>query len=198
MSQTQVETSGPAATATNKSSGAIAPNYFVLPIQAEDPLFKAVKAGDDKRVKDILNGQGFDLDAADEDGNTVLHHLILRENPNIVDHIFVKGLLVDVNAPNANDGSTPLHLAVQVPEEGMRRFFVETLLNNGAGDSTRIEDHNGKVPLDLVPSGDDVTRRLILDFNKQATLKDKVDEIEDLDSDDEDEADTAGAKEGEN
>lgn len=105
-------------------------------------LHKAVKVGDDKLIKSLLD-QGANVNARNKSGMTALHYAITKRNSlssEIVELLLEYG--ANINAQNTH-GNSPLYLAAQY----RRDHLVELLLENGA-DHT-IKNNKGKTALDI-------------------------------------------------
>ena len=83
--------------------------------------------------------------ARDKDGNTPLHHAVLRGNSFFFDCFTITPGVTDVNARN-NDGYTPLHVAVTTGVPSVARVLLE----HGADVNARTS--RGATPLHIVPS----------------------------------------------
>lgn len=104
----------------------------------KEVLVKAIEQGDFSTVEKCLKA-GIDVNSINNDGETLLHIAIKKNQNNIVN------LLLDSNASiNAcdNNGKTPLHLAIEY-----NPYYVEVLINHGA-DVNSI-DRDGQAPLHL-------------------------------------------------
>ena len=92
-----------------------------------------------KRVREALNA-GFDLEAADETGNTLLLVACQNVNRKVVEMCVERG--ANINAQN-RAGNTPLHFAMAYDPEGA---LGEYLIDKGANDM--LENKLGLSPYD--------------------------------------------------
>ncbi|MCL5437047.1 MAG: ankyrin repeat domain-containing protein [Candidatus Dependentiae bacterium] len=82
----------------------------------------------------LIKGKGFDVNARDADGYTVLHKLACRDviyqslDEKVMVHLIKNGALVDAKT---NLGSTPLRLALLWNKKS-RRYLARQLIENGA------------------------------------------------------------------
>lgn len=110
-------------------------------ITGNTPLHSAALVGNKDAIRQLTEA-GADVNARDEDGAVVLHH-IAYSSATIYDESIVKHLVehgADVNVKN-EEGETPLHLAVQ----DRNQEIVETLVELGA--EVNAKDNIGQTPL---------------------------------------------------
>jgi ankyrin repeat protein len=81
-----------------------------------------------------------DINAADLEGSTTLHHGVDSGNISIVSRLLIAGAVIDVTNKN---GFTPLHMAASQ----LADIIVNELSQNGA-DANAL-DHDGRTPLHL-------------------------------------------------
>lgn len=72
----------------------------------------------------------------------------------------------DVDPINRINRATPLHLACQLEDDGIRSYMVESLLEAGA--DTKIRDKNGELAITFIPPTDEETRKLFRMAQAQA------------------------------
>jgi ankyrin repeat protein len=97
-------------------------------------LQTAVRAGDAARVSQLLAGDVAAVNAADRDGETLLHLAVQQFDPAMVELLLSKGAAV--NAKN-NRGETPLYVLAaagtnEKPSVGDREKLTTALLGGGA------------------------------------------------------------------
>jgi ankyrin repeat protein len=108
-----------------------------------DTVFSQARNGRVKRVEESLN-LGFQIDAEDEKGNTLLLVATQNSNKKLVEMLLLRG--ANINHQNAL-GNTALHFALAFDKEGA---IGEYLIEHGADDS--IENIQGLTPYDGVAS----------------------------------------------
>jgi len=87
---------------------------------------------------------GNDINAVDDNGNTVMHGAAIKQMPSVVKFLAEKGAKVEVWNRQNSDGWTPLRIAAGVWRAGNFRFDVPTTkaiqeLMVAAGVSTQLE-----------------------------------------------------------
>ncbi|CAM9277713.1 unnamed protein product, partial [Scytosiphon promiscuus] len=102
-----------------------------------DTAFSQARHGKKKRLEETLN-TGFDINAEDSMGNTLLIVAVQQLQMPIVEFLVRRG--ADVNHCNTS-GNTPLHFAMSYDTSGK---MGEYLINNGADDT--IENKQGLSP----------------------------------------------------
>ena len=117
-------------------------------------------------------GEDIDLNAKDENGNTLMHHIAY--NATYADNISVFHILkdfgADVNAKNKN-GDTPLHILTQKGNP----YLIAQLLALG-GDSS-VRNNEGLIPLQVeIFSGNYYREVLKLLCEQQAKEETKIQE----------------------
>jgi hypothetical protein len=146
------------------------------PIEQEDlnvQLLKAVKKGEFKKVKSLLEAKG-DPFIEDSKKNTLLHLIFLRallelleDCLQIADSLLRNG--VEVNAQN-EDGDTPLMLAVRAKSTPA----VSMLLGEG-GANVKISNTRGFTALhDSCEAGDEKITRLLLTYKADPNAETKA------------------------
>ena len=106
---------------------------------SHDVVFSQVRHGRLKRFEESLN-DGFDINAEDEYGNSLLMVAVQNRHIKIVEQLLQRGAFVNhIN----NSGNTALHFAFAYDTSGLLPQF---LIENGADDS--IENINGLSPYD--------------------------------------------------
>ncbi len=108
-----------------------------------DAVFSQARNGRVKRVEESLN-LGFQIDAEDEKGNTLLLIACQNSNKRLVEMLLLRG--AKINHQNAL-GNTALHFAIAFDSEGA---IAEYLIEHGADDT--IENIQGLTPYDGVAS----------------------------------------------
>jgi ankyrin repeat protein len=103
------------------------------------PLIWAVRTGN-RAGFELLLFRGADITARDREGNSVVHHAVLMDQPELIEYLQSAG--ADVQATNAR-GQTPLHLATVSD----RYEICQLLLERGADPDT--PDGDGNTPLHL-------------------------------------------------
>jgi ankyrin repeat protein len=110
-------------------------------------IFAAINKNDHKRVKEILKYEGFDVNKADNDGNTPLHWACDNNNLDIVTLLLKSGAKKSVNITNDFLVRTPLHVICNKNNANIE--IVKSLIphcNKGYIDK---EDKAGFTPLYL-------------------------------------------------
>ena len=97
-----------------------------------------------------------DVNAADKNGVTALHHAVRFRNPTAVKTLIEHG--ANVNQPCRKSGSTPLHRAVTATgapgTAGKRQEAMEIIrLLLAAGADPSISNKSGRTPADYVKDG---------------------------------------------
>ncbi|KAJ3975691.1 hypothetical protein EV361DRAFT_969170 [Lentinula raphanica] len=116
-------------------------------------LLAAAREDNEELLLEVFEAGGFDINFQDGVGNTgmkngsadVLEHILSHED-------------CDVDPINRINRATPLHLACQLEDDGMRSYMVESLLDAGA--DTTIRDKNGELAETFVPPTDVETKAL--------------------------------------
>jgi ankyrin repeat protein len=109
--------------------------------QATKEIIKAAKAGDVRKVEDLLAQDPSLISACDTDGSTPLHCATWKGHLDVVACLLKAG--ADVNAHNSNGhwGTTALHAAAHANQKAI----AELLIEHGA--DVNAQDLNGKTPL---------------------------------------------------
>ena len=128
-------------------------------------------AGQRKRIVELLRG-GADIQAADKNGVTALHHAVRFRNPIAVKTLIQNG--ADVNRPCRKTGSTPLHRAVtSTGAPGTAGKLPEAIkiirLLVAAGADPSIANKAGRTPADYVH--DDAIRSLLEPANARRAIR---------------------------
>ncbi|KAI0027732.1 hypothetical protein K488DRAFT_81003 [Vararia minispora EC-137] len=138
-------------------------------------LIAAARGDNEEILLEVFEEGDFDINFQDGLGNTgvasggctdVLEHILSHED-------------CDVDPINRLEKATPLHLAVRIEDQEMRKYIVESLLEAGA--DTTIKDKEGEAALDYVPEHDEETRALFRKAQAQASIS--MDDIADDDDD---------------
>ncbi|KAF5389565.1 hypothetical protein D9757_004123 [Collybiopsis confluens] len=142
-------------------------------------LLAAARTDDEDMLLEVFETDVFDINF--QDGHSgqysfthcsgsveVLEHILSHED-------------CDVDPINRINRATPLHLACQLEDDGLRTHIVESLLDAGA--DTRIRDKKGELAIDFIPPRDDDTRKLFRKAQAAATVS-----KDDIASDDDGEA----------
>ncbi|KAI0706166.1 hypothetical protein BC835DRAFT_1403597 [Cytidiella melzeri] len=132
-------------------------------------LIAAARQDNEEMLLEVFEQGNYDINFQDGAslGNTdVLEHILSQDN-------------CDVDPINRLEGATPLHLALKLEDEELRRYVVESLLDAGA--DTTIKDKEGDSALDLVPASDTAIQALIRRSRAQASFS-----ADDVASDDDD------------
>lgn len=108
--------------------------------QGKTPLLVAAESGTHDSFKMLINHQGVDVAASDNDGRNLLHHLAANQNPistQILNDLLSR-LDMDVNARD-NGGRTPLLIAA-----GAGREDTFNVLRNHPDIDLTVRDNDGK------------------------------------------------------
>ena len=107
------------------------------------PLHRAAGSNKNPEIIKALVERGADPKAQDKHGFTPLHMAAGgNENPKVIAALLEAG--ADLNAPEPARGQTPLHLAA---DSNFNPAIVALLLEAGA--DPRVQDNEGRTPLDL-------------------------------------------------
>jgi len=91
-------------------------------------MFRAVKAGDVARVKELLAQDPALVHARDGDQSTPLHWAAWKDQPEVVEVLLDAGADIQAHNENYHWGTTPLHAAAH----GNNKRAVEALIRRGA------------------------------------------------------------------
>jgi len=128
---------------------------------------------------EVFEAGDFDINFQDGVGNTALHIAVQNGSTDVLEHILSHDEC-DVDPINRINRATPLHLACQLEDDGIRSYMVESLLEAGA--DTKIRDKNGELAITFIPPTDEETRKLFRKAQAQATTISQ----DDIASDDDD------------
>lgn len=106
----------------------------------ESPWWKASRAGDDVKLRELLDDEGRDVDAVDDNGRTALLFASGLGSEKCVRTLVEAGADVDGQDP---DGLTPLHMATGYARQNVVSALVEL------GADPEIEDSKGRTPISL-------------------------------------------------
>ncbi|KAJ4000186.1 hypothetical protein F5050DRAFT_1804408 [Lentinula boryana] len=136
-------------------------------------LLAAAREDNEELLLEIFEAGKFDINHQDGVGNTALHialspsfrnisdvltyHSVQNGSTDVLEHI-LSHEACDVDPINRINRATPLHLACQLKDDGMRAHMVESLLEAGA--DTKIRDKNVELAESFVPPTDEETRKL--------------------------------------
>ncbi|KIK68541.1 hypothetical protein GYMLUDRAFT_35985 [Collybiopsis luxurians FD-317 M1] len=147
---------------------------------SNERLLAAARTDDEDMLLEVFENDDFDINFQDGLGNTALHIAVQNGSVDVLEHILShEGC--DVDPINRINRATPLHLACQLEDDGLRSYVVGSLLDAGA--DTSIRDKKGELALDFVPPSDEDTRKLFRKAQATATVSQ-----DDIASDDEGEA----------
>ncbi|CAN4121402.1 unnamed protein product [Withania somnifera] len=90
------------------------------------------------RFMDKLIEEGLDIDAADKEGQTALHHAVFGKKEAVISHLLRKGASPQVKD---TDGITPLHYAVQVGAMQTVKMLIKYKVD------VNVADYEGWTPL---------------------------------------------------
>lgn len=93
---------------------------LTIHLQSQD-VFEAVKNNDPILVKKLVESDPSLLNAADEAGNTLLHHAAMSGALSVAEYLLAKG--ADINAENTQK-NTPLHEAIQSRKENAAFLLI--------------------------------------------------------------------------
>ncbi|KAJ3736679.1 hypothetical protein DFJ43DRAFT_1149745 [Lentinula guzmanii] len=130
-------------------------------------LLAAARTDNEELLLEVFEAGDFDINHQDGVGNTapsfrnisaVLTYCSVQNgSTDVLEHI-LSHEACDVDPINRINRATPLHLACQLEDDGMRSYMVESLLDAGA--DTKIRDKNGELAVSFVPPTDEETRKL--------------------------------------
>ncbi|KAJ3752753.1 hypothetical protein EV360DRAFT_88440 [Lentinula raphanica] len=138
-------------------------------------LLAAAREDNEELLLEVFEAGGFDINFQDGVGNTGMKVFVLPSSRNqlallgstsftyrngsadVLEHI-LSHEDCDVDPINRINRATPLHLACQLEDDGMRSYMVESLLDAGA--DTTIRDKNGELAETFVPPTDVETKAL--------------------------------------
>ncbi|KAJ3799980.1 ankyrin repeat-containing domain protein, partial [Lentinula aff. detonsa] len=120
-------------------------------------LLAAARTDNEELLLEVFEAGDFDINHQDGLGNTALHIAVQNGSTDVLEHILTHEAC-DVDPINRINRATPLHLACQLEDDGMRSYMVESLLEAGA--DTKIRDKNGELAESFVPPTDEETRKL--------------------------------------
>jgi len=120
------------------------------------PLFhNAIKKGDIKRAKQLMEFEEIDINKPDQYGNTPIHYCLCSKKKLKVLKFLLKNE-ADINAQGEH-GETLLHKAVKKAN----RELVEFLINNGAGESINKQNSKGHSVLHVACNNKQVDTTII-------------------------------------
>ncbi|KAL4579696.1 hypothetical protein LXL04_015854 [Taraxacum kok-saghyz] len=138
------------------------PNLDKISTEKWNPLHTLGLAGQIKFMDSLL-GNGFDIDAADKDGQTALHKAVLGKKEAVISHLLRKGA-----SPHVQDlgGATPLHYAVQVSAMQTVKLLIKCKVDVNVADNegwtplhVAMQTRNRDIAKVLLVNGADKTRR---------------------------------------
>jgi ankyrin repeat protein len=132
-----------------------------IPVPTKTDMFaRAVKGGNIKEVKGMLDEGIVTLNSRDTDGSTPLHWATDVSNEEMVR--FLIGLGADVNAKDSQWEETPLHVAIgkyfQYPEDDRTMEIVKMIVETGTCDRDNLLKG---VDLAMMENSKDVMKLLI-------------------------------------
>jgi len=102
-------------------------------------MFRAVKAGDLARVKELLAQEPGLVHVRDREMSTPLHWAAWKDQPGIIDVLLDEGAEIQTHNENNHWGTTPLHAAAH----GNNPRAVAALLRRGADVNALKSDGTG-------------------------------------------------------
>ncbi|KAJ3848195.1 ankyrin repeat-containing domain protein [Lentinula lateritia] len=120
-------------------------------------LLAAAREDNEELLLEVFEAGDFDINFQDGVGNTALHIAVQNGSVDVLEHI-LSHEACDVDPINRINRATPLHLACQLEDDGVRSHMVESLLEAGA--DTKIRDKRGELAESFVPPTDEETRKL--------------------------------------
>jgi len=152
---------------------------------ANERLLAAAKQDIEEMILEIFEKPGtYDINYVDGLGNTALHYAAQYGSTDCLEHILEQDGC-DVDIQNRLERATPLHLAIRLEDEELRRYVVASLLDAGA--DPKIRNKFSQTPIDMLAADDIDTRDIFRRAVAQATMissGDLVDE-DDLEEGDE-------------
>jgi len=147
---------------------------------SNERLLAAARSDNDEMLLEALGEDDCDINFQDGLGNTALHYAASRGSTDVLEHILTTENC-DVDPVNRLEGQTPLHYAVQLEDEDVRKYIVGSLLDAGA--DTSIKDKSGCIALDYVKSSDVEVQTLFKSAATQNALDAEIvpEEFEDSD-----------------
>jgi len=134
----------------------------------DERLLAAARSDNEDLLLEVFNSEkDFDINFQDGLGNTALHYAASHGSTDVLEHI-LSHEDCDVDPINRLEKATPLHLALQIGDQALRRHVVESLLDAGA--DTTIKDKNGDTPMALLSSRDNDLRDLMRKAQAQAAV----------------------------
>jgi len=105
-------------------------------------MFRAVKAGDVQRVRELLVLDPALVHALDKDRSTPLHWAAWKDQPEVIEVLLDAGADIQAHNDNYHWGTTPLHAAAH----GNNPRAVTALLHGGA-DVNAVKANGSGTPL---------------------------------------------------
>lgn len=113
---------------------------LVLAVQDNTWRARAMQASNDSALHSLLKSQKVEINKADRNGNTALHHAVEKDDPEIIDLFLKQGSSTNPNLRNS-EGLTPIALAAQKDSSSALRI----LMDNGRVD-VNLPNHAGETP----------------------------------------------------
>lgn len=115
-------------------------------------------------MKSLFRRRQFDINVIDENGNTILHYLSERENPELVRWALEFGS--NINTKN-NDGITPLIYASSNGDYNT----VELLLKHGALPNIQNDNGNTALHVNCYEAGRPEITKILLEYGADPTIQ---------------------------
>ncbi|KAH7104845.1 ankyrin repeat-containing domain protein [Auriculariales sp. MPI-PUGE-AT-0066] len=140
-------------------------------------LIGAARADNEDEILEIFDKeQGkYDINFQDGLGNTALHYAAQTGSLAAMEQLLSHDGC-DVDLQNRLGRETPLHVALKIESDDLRKEVVESLLDAGA--DTTVKDKSGRAPIDIVAPDSELWKLM-----RKAQAEAKMDQ-EDFASDD--------------
>ncbi len=139
-------------------------------MMSNEAVYDLVHAGDLNGLRNWLNANPDNLNAAIGEGYSALHVACLFGHEKLVEQLVSRSALINLNADNESR-ATPLHAAVMFREEDAAERIVRLLVDNGA--ELNAKQRGGTTPLHhAVARGSTTLVKCLIELGADPFLKD--------------------------
>ncbi|KZV79349.1 hypothetical protein EXIGLDRAFT_632196, partial [Exidia glandulosa HHB12029] len=117
----------------------------------DERLLAAARTDNEEMLQEVFDAGGYDINFQDGCARPPLDDFCMLNSGSLtVMELLLEQDGCDVDLQNRTERATPLHLALKIEEEDLRKAVVESLLDAGA--DTRVRNKSGAAPIDIVPA----------------------------------------------